>query len=278
MKTSPLMSCLAANVKRTLKLAAVPALLTVTPALAQDDAPIAQTSAAGPAAPSTQEGWNTRWALLFSLNNVLVNNQVLGSPVVGSVGGSYFLTPTMAIRAGVNFGRQHNPAQVTKTVNQAGPDNVTTYQVTNPGGFTSAYTTNLRGEFLKRLTTSAVAPYVGVGGQVGWNWTKQQYTDDKSVVDQRIELDNHTSSFAVTGRGLVGAEWRVHPSFAFYADYSLDVQLYSRSRLRNRTTIENTVGGVASTTETRNERDVNTFLNVSTGLSQAASLGLQIFF
>ncbi len=268
--------------RKTLAMAALPAMLASAPVLAQtSDAPAVSTDTSGSAAPAalaTNEGWNARWALLFSLNNVLVINQVVGSPVTGSVGATYFLSSDTAIRGGVALGRSHNPEQVTKIVNTTGDTSVTNYEVTNPSGFTSSHSVNLRADYLKRLMQTAVAPYVGVGASLGWNWQRQSYTDDKSVVDRRLSLDNNASAFTVGARGLLGAEWRVHPSFALYADYSLEVGLYSRNRLRNSTTTESTVGGTTSTQKVTSERDVNSFLNVSTGISQGASLGLQILF
>ncbi len=237
-------------------------------------------ASAAPVAPDTplNEGWNATWALNFSFNNILVSGAFLSSPVTGSIGGTFVLSEHSAIRGGVTLGRSSAPAQVTKVSTTTGPDTVTTYTVTNPQGFTDSYNLNLRGEYLRRLMSTAIAPYIGIGGQVGWTWSQQKYLDDLSVVDQRTEIDNNTSSFDLSARALVGAEWRVHPNFAFYADYNVTLVLWSKSRLNNRTTISNTVGGVTSTSQTTNERDVNSFVTWSTGLSQGATLGLEIFF
>src|SRR5688500_14616422 len=81
-------------------------------------------------------GWNTRWALLFSLNNILVQGSILSSPIAGTIGGSYVLSPNSSIRAGFNLSRQHNPVVVEKiTTSTAGTD-VTTFTVTPPGAGT----------------------------------------------------------------------------------------------------------------------------------------------
>ncbi len=239
-------------------------------AFAQDAQPIEK--------PSLGEGWNRTWAMQLSLSNILVQGNILSSPISGSVGGQYNLSPDLAVRGGFTLARDVQPVQVTRVVQTSGSDSVTTFQVTNPPGYTERDLLSLRGDLLKRLMKTPVAPYVGAGLQIGWGWARQNYTDDMSVVDQRTELDNNTSSFNVTARGTLGAEWRVHENFSLFAEYALNVGIYNKDRLRNRTTIENTTGGTTSTSQTEVERDVDTWLNVSTGLAQGANLGLTIFF
>ncbi len=262
---------------------AATALIAPATASAQD----AETSApamttTGPATESKplalDQGWNKTWALQASLSNIFVQGNILSSPISGSVGGQYALSPDLAVRGGVTLSRDVQPAQVTRVVQTTGTDSITTYQVANPPGYTERDVVSLRGDLLKRLMKTPVAPYVGAGLQIGWSWTRQNYTDDKSVVDQRIELDNNTSSFNVTARGTLGAEWRVHENFGLFAEYALNVGIFNKDRLRNRTTIENTTGGTTSTSQTEQERDVDTWFNLSTGLAQGANLGLNIFF
>ena len=272
-----------------LKLAALPAVLGLSPAFAQGETQVVQTTetqsvstttitAAPAAAVATDEGWNRRWALLFSVNNVFTSSSILTAPVTGTIGASYFLTDTTAIRTGINLLRITNPVQVSKVKTTTGASDVTTYEVTVPGGFTSVHAVDLRADVLKRLSRSAVAPYLGVGASAGWAWNRTSYLDAESVVDQRTEIDNNASNFRVTARGIVGAEWRVHPSFALYADYTLAVDVWSRDRIRYRTTVESTAGGAPTTAQTERQSDTNRWLNVRTGTDQAASLGLQVFF
>jgi hypothetical protein len=150
--------------------------------------------------------------------------------------------------------------------------------VTNPQGFTDAYALAARGDYLWRLTDGALAPYIGAGGQITWGWTRQNYTDDKTVVNQKTTLDNNTSNVSIAARGVVGAEWRFTPMFALYADYNLTVNIFSNNKINNSTTISNTSGGAAATTRTTTSQSVNSWFNVSTGLAQGATLGLELFF
>ncbi len=258
--------------RKTVRFTAVLALLCSAPAFAEPTA----TAADAPIA--TNEGWNRPWALLFSFNNILVANAFVGSPITGSIGGVYYLSPDSAVRAGVTLGRSQSPVQVTKVTATTGDTSVTTYQVSNPTGFTEFYNVNLRAEYLRRLMRSAIAPYVGAGGSVGWTLQKQNYVDDLSVVDQRTEIDNKAATFDFTVRAVAGAEWRIHPNFAFYVDYNVALQIVGLNQLSNRTSIESTVGGVTSSSSTLTERTQTTWVTFSTGLSQGASLGMEIMF
>ena len=94
----------------------------------------------------------------------------------------------------------------------------------------------------------------------------------------RGETDHYEFICKATMDGILGAEWRLHPNFALYADYTLNVSLFTSNMLRNRTTVTSNFGGTPNTNETTTERTVNGFLSVSSGLSQGASLGLEIFF
>lgn len=265
---------------KTLKIAALAVALVATSATAQT-APASTTAPATPKAQpslSTDEGWNSDWALLFSLNNILTSGSILGSSGTGSISASYFLADDVAVRAGVSLSRQHNPNQLTKVVTLTGTDSVPTYSLSNPSGFTEFHGVNVRGDYLKRLSTRSIAPYLGGGVSVGWNWTRNHLLDDVSVVDQRLEIDNHTDNFNVNGHGILGAEWRLHSNFAVYAEYGVTVNLYQLSQLNNRTTVENSVGGTPTTTQNTTQRTTHSFLQLSTGLSQGGTLGLQVFF
>lgn len=227
---------------------------------------------------STKEGWNSDWALLFAVNNFIGGNAgFLSAPVTGSIAGEYFLSDVTAIRAGVTLTRQMAVPQITKNVTTTGGTSVTTYTFNQPG-FTEFDAATLRAEYLMRLTKSALSPYLGAGAQFTGSYTRNNYVDEVTNVGQRTELDNHTWALDFTVRGTIGAEWRFNPNFALYADYNVNLSLFNSQMINFRTTVEDTVGGVTSTTQTTNQRTVNTFLQLNTGLSQGASLGLEIFF
>jgi hypothetical protein len=226
---------------------------------------------------ATDAGWDGRWALLFSINNVLQNSSILTPSIMGSVAGAYYLTPTTALRAGFTLGRTTTPAAVTKTVTTTGGTSVTTYAF-NPPGLTENDTIQLRSDYLKRMTHAPLAPYFGGGLELGFALQKLNYTDEVSVVGQRTEVANRTYNLSLAARGILGVEWRFHPSFAIFAEYSANLTLFSTNNLSNRTTVENTVGGTTSTSQTTNERTANTWLNLSTGLAQGANFGLEVMF
>ena len=259
-------------------------------AWAQGDAPVTSTTqttstTTTTAAPaeldpppfSTHEGWNGRWSMLFSLNNFFVVGNVFAAPVDGTIGGDLHFSNRTALRLGLSLGHTNSPAQVTKVVTTVGDQTIATYTV-NPVGFTDTWLVNVRAAYLWRLLESPVSPYLGVGGQVGWTLDKLGYTDDKSVLGQRTQINNATSSISISARALAGAEWRFHPSFAVYVDYSVNLALYTNNHAVSATTVENTNSGTTSTSRTVSTRDVNSLLNLSTALNQGASLGFKVFF
>ncbi|MGQ0506673.1 MAG: hypothetical protein ACT4TC_15280 [Myxococcaceae bacterium] len=238
------------------------------------DAPIL---ASGPSVP-LNGGWNQRWAFLFSLNNVLASTNILTSPVVGTIGGAFYLSPQSSIRAGINFSRGSTPAQITKITTSTGPDTVTTYTVTSPTGQTDAYALALRAEFLRRLMLTPLAPYLGAGASVGWTWSINRYTDNLSVVDRVTDVEANAAVFDVTGRAIAGVEWRIHPNFAIYADYQLNLTVFQNTRVNQRTTVTSQIGGVPSTQEDKQDRSTTAWFTWNTGLAQGVTLGLAVMF
>jgi len=251
---------------------------THTTMMGSSDAPKMKSSMNPDDAQAVKEGWNTDWALLFSVGNFIgANNGFLNPPQTGSIAAEYFLSDTTAVRVGVTLARNMSPPQITKTVTTTGATTVNTY-LFNPNGNTEQDAITLRGEYLMRLIKGPIAPYIGGGAQLTAGYQRVNYVDDVSQVDQRTEIDNHAFQFDFTVRGVVGAEWRVHPNFAFYADYNVNLSLFNSNLINQRTTVENTVGGTTSTTQTTNQRTVNTWLQLNTGISQGAALGLKVFF
>ena len=253
-----------------------------TTAAAQDEAaasnaPTRYTSDS-PVAPSdrTDQGWNRDWSLNFSLNNVFTSGSIL-SNLQGYASGDYYLSEESAVRVGIALQRSNTPVTIAKTTVINGNDQVSTYSLAIPGT-TDSYSVAARGEYLKRLGQGAIAPYFGGGLMVGWTWNRLSFTDDITVVDQRTQYNNSTAFFDVGATGLLGAEWRLHPQFAFFAEYGLSLSLFRWASSRNETTVENTVGGVPTTVQVITESVQRSFLNLSAGLNQGGSLGLRVMF
>ena len=234
------------------------------------------TSADPDSAYHTNEGWDADWAMLFSLNNILSATTFLASPVEGNLGAQYFLSHNTAIRMGLGFTRTSNPVSVTKVVNTAGDQTVATYTLTPGGG--DAYNLAARVDYLYRFLDKPLSPYVGAGVFGGWTLNKLRYTDNQTIVDQVTAIDNNLSTFTVGLHGVAGAEWRFNPSFGVYADYNITVNVWNNTHTSNRTAVQNSVGGVTSTNQSVTTNDTNSWLTVNTGISQGASLGLELFF
>lgn len=236
---------------------------------------------------STREGWNTEWAMLFSINNVLQNGAILSAPITGSIGGTYFLTDQTMVRAGINLSRQMTPTSVTKTVTTAGDQTVTTYVLNaptanNPNWAGGPTTENdgiaLRADYLLRMFKTPLSPYYGGGLSAGLIYQRLKYVDDVSTVDARTEVDNQRYNWDITARGIIGAEWRFHPNFAIYAEYGITLSLIQGFTNNQRITSESTAGGVTSTSQTTVAQQSVSFLQLNTGLNQGANLGLIVFF
>lgn len=250
--------------------------LTMT-ALAQ--AAVAQTSAPPEKAdgPSMTAGWNSDWAMLFSLNNIFTQGNVLGGFKGLGTAGTFFLSPKDAIRTGVTLSRTSNPPVVTRTESMNGNEKVVTYTTTSPAA-TSVFDARVRGDFIRRFARGRISPYAGGGLNLGYNLSSLDYTDDASVVDQRTVFDHSTTRFSVGVQGVAGAEWRFHPNFALFAEYELSVSVFSWDVVDKVTTVENTRGGARSVASTREERSAPVWFTGSNSLGQGGTLGLLVFF
>jgi hypothetical protein len=261
-------------------------------------APIASASAeeaGGAKAPSVaselprDQGWNSgSWALLFDLNNIFQNQQTLNQFAQLGVGAEYFVNSQMALRVGASYGYKTDPAQVTKTTNNetGGTPAVTTYSVTTPAPVdavlgespTSVSTFNARVDFLYRFMLGSVAPYAGAGVFFDWRNASRDYVDDVSVVNQTTTVHDYGRGLGGGLRGLLGAEWRLHPNFSLFAEYSLDVTLASQNSLVKNTTVEVTAGGERTVNRNKTEQQTPASFGTRTALTHAGQLGLAVHF
>jgi hypothetical protein len=271
------------------------AALTLTPLAASqaqtagteviNAAPASSAAPGEPAAPAGEyarnQGWNSQWALLFELNNILTVGNFLSSfnasPANVGVGGRLHLSPEMAARVTVSASRSSNPPATTKTVGETGTEDVTTYGMTRPNP-TESWA--LRGDvdLLYRLMPNAVAPYVGAGLNIGWTLDRQAYEDKIAVPDQTTTEKRNTSFFGLGLRGIVGAEWRVHPNFSLFAEYALTVMVCQVNSVKDVQVIENSIDGQRTASRTTVTTSTPRWFNYSTGLAQGGQLGLAVHF
>lgn len=238
-------------------------------------APPAEAPAAKAERP-TDAGWNGDWALTFGLNNVLTQGSVLSS--LGGLGtsGVRFLSPTMAVRAGLSLSRTESPESITRTEVTNGGETVVSYSFAAPAG--STVSTAVGGDLLWRLREGPVAPFVGAGVSVSHSLTTRSYTDAITVPDQSTTLNSTNNALTLGLRGILGAEWRFHESFALFAEYQLRVNVVQWNSLSDETIVENTSGGVRTSTRTANERSVPVWGTFNNALVQGGVLGLLVFF
>jgi opacity protein-like surface antigen len=220
-----------------------------------------------------QDGWQGPWALLFSLNNIFQVAQILNGYQGFGIGGQYHLDPDTAIRGGASLNRTSTPQEVSKTTTIVGDDKTSQFTV-QPGS--ASLTGTLGVDYLRRLSRGLVAPYAGGGVFVGLGRATTNLEDDLSAEGQLHTTSSRDQSAALGVRGILGATWRVHESFAFFAEYALALEMWRWHQFRSTDTREDTAAG--STLRTRNARETTRLLNFAVGLSQGASFGLCVFF
>ncbi|MGE0869152.1 MAG: hypothetical protein AB7P03_11325 [Kofleriaceae bacterium] len=222
---------------------------------------------------SKRQGWNSPWAVLFSLNNVLQVQQVLSQFQGLGISARYHLGPTRAIRFGANLNRVFNPQEQTKTTTTIAGMATTTYSVS---AGSSSYTVAGVADFLMRLSKRSLSPYAGIGVFAGWTRDAGFLDDDVSVMDQAHVFSSRDVNFLIGARGVFGIDWRLHPNFSLFAEYSLSVpfvQWHSFSQTDTRT---DTLSGMS--VRTKVEEKETTWLEWGLGLAQGASLGLAVLF
>lgn len=224
------------------------------------------------------QGWDGTWALLFDLNNIFTNSTTIDMAESLGVGIEYFVNPTTAARLVLNIGRDRNAVVVTKTTEEtSGVDPVITYSGSTPG-YTTQTSLYLHADLLMRLLQTAVAPYAGAGLFVGVSRRTTDYQDDYTTVDQVTTYDNAATSLNFGVRGILGAEWRIHPNFSLMGEYNLGVTVLSSTSIKTKTTTEVTAGGQRTVSQTTSESKTPEWFQVSTGLTHAGQLGLAVHF
>jgi outer membrane protein W len=230
------------------------------------------------AVPLKGPDWDAEWGLVFGLQNIFQNSAILQGPLGqgnGSVGATFFLAPNLGVRATANISRGYTPEQITRNVVEANSATVETFTYQFPS---ETWNIGLRGDGIYRLTNSAVAPYLGAGVFYNFSSSAQQGRNSFSVIDQVTTLNAVSASHSLGVRGLVGAEWRIHPHFAIFAEYGLDVTVVQFNRTTSETTVDTTVNNVTSSSRTTSELQTTNWFNFSTGLRQGPTFGLTVFF
>ena len=222
------------------------------------------------------QGWNTPWGLVFSFNNILQNGSFLSAYQGFGVAGAWMFSEEFMLRGGVSLSRFHNPPQTTETTLETAGSVVKTYGYT--AGQTSSGNITLRADALYRLTRNKVAPYVGAGAYAGYSHQRQTSDDDVTVQDVVTSIRNRANQMNFGVRGIIGAEWRLHPNFAVFAEYNATLDVITYSDIDNRTTVTSTLTGDTTVTSTRVERNTPAWFNFNTALNQGASLGLLVLF
>ncbi len=203
-------------------------------------APAAEATVAAPA----DQGWADTWALLFDLS--LYNSLLGGFEGVG-VGGQYYLGPNMAVRMTLGYAYRDNPRAVVERVDETAGSRVVTYALdpgTSDASVSSSHNLTVNADFLYRLTLSNVAPYAGGGLWARALRQNDNFEDDASVVNQVTKREYYYRDTAYGLRGLIGAEWRLHQSFALFAEYELGMTLARQRSSLTDTVTEVTIDGV----------------------------------
>lgn len=251
-------------------------------------APIVAPPTPRPAAPPTaapatpppgarEQGWNSDWGLLLSLNNIFQNSSALTSFQGMGAAGYYALNPGLMLRFGLSFSRSDNPPTITESIRETAGEKITTYSFSAPGS-TSGFGLGARADAIWRLSRKVVAPYLGAGLFTNTSHSRQTADDEVSVVDQVTRLRSRSTSVSLGARGLGGAEWRIHPNFAIFAEYELALSFFAWSTSSSSSTVENATNGARTVTHTASNSSRTSWLSGGAALAQGASLGLIVLF
>ena len=236
---------------------------------------VAALAAFASTAAAQEGGWDTKYGMLFDLQNVFQNGSAAaygsygGNDGVG-IGAQMNLAPTTALRLYVNLARASDPGY-DLTLNGV------TYKVmpVDAAGdplYTSEYNVKLGAQYMLRMSTAAISPYFGVGASIRFD--QGRIDGDEGLAPNLTNYDVTDRTWGVGLDGTLGLEWRVHKSIALFAEYVLDVTAVS-SRTLDATVTTTTAGVVtvnkAKFTQTR-------YLNFDTGVGQAGQVGVIAFF
>lgn len=260
--------------------------LASAPAWAQDSAAPAPAPAAyaaptsAPSAsveraePAGDGAWNTRYGMIFSIENIFQNNSdaVIGD-FGGGVGLQLNLSPQSGIRFSVNLSRETRPAYTTETT-----DLVTGTKSEDfvAPAFTSRYDVDVGALYVMRLSPSSIAPYLGFGGGVGYFQEARKFEDDTDPTFV-TEVDNLKREISLNAAGVLGVDWRLHRAVSIFAEYGLGVALVSLNSDDGETrTSYKSNGAVVYGTKT--EGSSTEYFEFGTGLGQGGRIGLIAFF
>lgn len=245
--------------RRMAVLAVLGAFATTTQA--QDSAPAAAPVEAG----GGGGGWDTKYGLLFDLQNVFQNGDrsVVGSYGGGvGVGAQLNLANTRALRLYVNLARASDPPY--EETSLAGTAKVVPT-------WTSQYDADVGAAYMIRLGTGSIAPYLGAGASV--SFAQRSRSGDARAAGSTVttSIDDTERTIGLGLDGMLGVEWRVHRALAIFAEYMLDVTAYQRTTGDYYTTTAGTVDEDSNSTQSK-------FLNFNTGVGQAGQIGVLAFF
>lgn len=239
------------------------------------EATAAPAPAAAPAVPLDQ-GWVDTWAMLFDLS--LSDSLVGGFEGVG-LGGQYYLAPDMAVRLTLGFWHSSDPRAVVEHVDETAGSRVVTYSLypdASASNTSSATDLVLNADFLYRLTLKSVAPYAGGGLWASMSRSNDDFEDDASVVNQVTTQDGYYRTTALGVRGLIGAEWRLHPSFSLFAEYELSVTVGRQLSWKSDTVTEITIDG--ERTVHHQSTQAKTKSSFDTSLESGGRAGVAVHF
>jgi hypothetical protein len=220
--------------------------------------------------------WDTKYGMVFQAFNPLQNSSWLAG--YGGIGLQYNLAPTRAVRATINLTRTTYPDYVLDHTTANTTTSTTTHTFAAPIADNFLGLT-LGADYLMRLGTTAMAPYAGVGAVLDFGSTTQSWEDKYVViggVNYTEKYDKSVTDFGLGVSGILGLEWRIHKMISIFAEYRVTVDLYSHrsSSIEDKLTNQGT-GAWAST---KDEYSFSRALQISTGLTQGALLGVLAHF
>ena len=194
----------------------------------------------------------------------------------GLVGFQYNLGAQTALRIGADLTRAS--CGDIKTTNTAGVESTSlsaciagpTIPGSAVGGFNSHIGIGLSAEYLMRVSTAAISPYLGVGAGIGFDRYAFTGTPESGGV-AGTEYKNRAYSFDLGIGGKLGLEWRVHKVIALFAEYQAGLTLIESTSAKRD---ETPAGGVNQTQDSKQKK----YFNLDTGISNTGKLGVVAFF
>jgi hypothetical protein len=267
---------------RTIAIAAALAAAVAAPQARATEGSNDDVAVTAPQAPATEGSgdgeWNTQYGLIFTVPNVFRQSADPGvlNDFGGGVGLQYTLAPQRALRFSVHLERESSPAGEQETTDLT--TNTTTTSFRAPTGlYTSAYDLDLGAMYVMRLASSAISPYLGVGGGLGYFQGARKYENDLDSTTTVFAVDNMTRTFALNAAGTLGVEWRMHRSVSLFAEYGLGMALVTHESAKNESSQTSKATGQV-TAGSKTEGSSTKFFNFDTGIGQGGQLGLVAFF